>query len=363
MSQSANVLGAFGQSGRPVFTMAQRTTSATSGTISPAHLMAQRSPVGLPLLEGVSTEQRFLSDDSEAIALAEILVKSRIAVEADWEKGGRDPTKYLWLTLQRWIQGHGGSAIDRRFDLDVTISDRLVDYSDERAPRGTLYLILDPEAAAFVLLNPTLELLEKEHRQFPSTFFSHFAGALNRWVRIYDYRDAEERVDMLRQWYEGEENVDQYELPDVEACTPQSLKEKPLSLRELISLRQTITNETVTALLEGLFELCRASEKAKRPEFTEEMGEQLMDSNPPLPCLLAAFAHGDAVVGCFDDESQTALEVIPQPNLIIPLQLSNPDTVHKAFRILGIACETLAAASRLIDLMPGNDDGVITREA
>jgi hypothetical protein len=56
------------------------------------------------------------------------------------------------------------------------------------------------------------------------------------------------------------------------------------------------------------------------------------------------------------------MEVTPQPNLIIPLKLSEPVSIGKAFRTLGIACETLAAASRLIDLMPGNDDGVIARE-
>ena len=49
-----------------------------------------------------------------------------------------------------------------------------------------------------------------------------------------------------------------------------------------------------------------------------------MDANPPLPCLLAAFSPGDAVVGCFDDEAQTAMETTPHPNLIIPLQLSDP---------------------------------------
>ena len=87
-----------------------------------------------------------------------------------------------------------------------------------------------------------------------------------------------------------------------------------------------------------------------------------MDSNPPLPCLLAAFSSGDAVVGCFDDEAQTAMETTPQPNLIIPLKLSDPTSVRQGFQTLGVACETLAAASRLIDLMPGNDDGVITHE-
>ena len=136
----------------------------------------------------------------------------------------------------------------------------------------------------------------------------------------------------------------------------------PLSLRGLKELSQTIRDPDVQALLRGLLELCQVSSQAKRPDFTDDMGEQLMDSNPPLPCLLAAFSPGDAVVGCFDDEAQTAMETTPHPNLIIPLQLSDPSSVRQGFRILGVVCETLAAASRLIDLMPGNDDGVITRE-
>ena len=144
-------------------TLARRKTPPDSRRISAADLISTRSHVGLPSLEGIDTEQRFLADDSEAIALAEILVKSKIAAPQDWGKSGRDPTKYLLLTLQRWIQDHGGTAIDRRFDLDVTISDRLVDYADERAPAGTLYLIVDPEAAAFVLLNPAFDILEKVH--------------------------------------------------------------------------------------------------------------------------------------------------------------------------------------------------------
>jgi hypothetical protein len=362
MSRTTSVLGTRRKGSGPVLALAQRKTSPAPGRITAAHLMAPPSHVGLPSLEGVTTEQHFLADDTEAVGLAELLVTSKIAVVQDWEKSGRDPTKYLLLTLQHWIRDHGGTAIERRFDLDVTISDRLVDYSEERPPRGTLYLIVDPEAAAFVLLNPTLDILEKVHPQLPSTFFRRFAGALNRWVRVYDYRDAEERVDMLHQWYRAEENADQYELPNVEGCTPKCLKETPLSRRELDSLRQRITNQTVTALADGLLELCRVSQRAKRPNFTEDMGEQLMDSNSPLPCLLAAFSQGDAIVGCFDDEGQTAVEVTPQPNLIIPLKLSEPDSIGRAFRTLGIACETLAVASRLIDLMPGNDDGVIACE-
>jgi hypothetical protein len=325
-------------------------------------LIAPPCEVGLPSLEKVPTEQRFAADDREVIALVEILLRSGISAVEDWKKSGRDAAKYLLLTLQRWVRDHGGAAIERRFDLDLTLSDRLVDYSDERGPEGTIYLIVDPEAAAFVLLNPVIELLGTVHPRLPATFFRHFVGSLNWWVRVYDYHDAEERVDMLREWYEDEENPEQYEVPDIEGCTPKCLKEPSLSLRSLKDLYRRMRNKEVRVLVSSLLELCSVSQQAKRPKFTEDMGEQLMDSNPPLPCLLAAFSSGDAVVGCFDDEAQTAMETTPQPNLIIPLKFSDPTSVRQGFRTLAVACETLAAASRLIDLMPGNDDGVITHE-
>jgi hypothetical protein len=344
-----------------MFPLARWTTSPPARRIPAAcQLMAPSTNVVLPLLENNSAEKRFLADDSEALVLAEILVKDGIAVPEDWHKSERDATKYVLLSLQRWLRDHGGAAIDHRFDLNVTLSDRLVDYSDERGPEGTLYLIVDPESAAFVLLNPSIAMLEQVHPRFASTFFSHFVGALNRWVRVYDYRDAEERVEMLREWYEGEENADQYEVPDVEGCTPKCLGERPLGLSALKKLNKEIRSQPVKTLITGLLELCRISGQAKRPEFTDDMGEQLMDSNPALPSMLAAFSSGDAVVGCFDDDGENAMEVTPQPNLIIPLRLSDPASVRQGFRTLAVACNTLAAASRLIDLMPGNEEGVIT---
>ena len=363
MSRIASILRPYGEGRGAMLTMASRETAIAARRLSATDkLIAAPCGIVLPSLAGIPTEQRFSADDREVIALAEILVKSDIAAPEDWTRSERDATKYLLLTLQRWIRVHGGTAVDRRFDLDLALSDRLVDYSDARGPECTLYLILDPDSAAFVLLGPTIELLEKIDPRLPPSFYSHFAGALNRWVRVYDYQDAEERVEMLREWYEGEENAEQYEVPDVERCTPKSLREEPLSLRGLKELNEEVHDPQVSALLRGLLELCRLSKRAKRPEFTEDMGEQLMDSNPALPCLLAAFSSGDAVVGCFDEEGETAMEVTPQPNVIIPLKLSDEVSVRDGFRTLAVVCETLAAASRLIDHMPGNEEGVIARE-
>ena len=190
-----------------------------------------------------------------------------------------------------------------------------MDYSDERGPWERLYLIVDQEAAAFAVLKPTLSSRKRYIRASPPTFFAHFLGSLNRWVRVYDYHDAEERVETLREWYEGEANAEQYEVPDLEGCVPQCLKDRPLSLRSLRAIGDTIRRDETRDLVNVLLELCRISKQVRGPEFTEEMGEQLMDSNPPLPCLLAAFSAGDAVAGCFDDEAETALETTPDHGL------------------------------------------------
>jgi hypothetical protein len=184
-------------------------------------------------------------------------------------------------------------------------------------PEGRrLYLILDPTSAAYVVARPTLELLEREHPRLPATFYHLFTGALNRWVRTYDYRDAQDHVELLREWVEGEE--EQYEIADVAASTPTCMKQKPLGSRSFRRIGAQAKGNEARALIAATLELRHISEEAKRPEFTDEMGEQLADSNPPLPSVLVVFSERDAIEAHFDDESQNMTEASPEPNLIIP---------------------------------------------
>ena len=62
-----------------------------------------------------------------------------------------------------------------------------------------------------------------------------------------------------------------------------------------------------------------------------------MDSNPPVPALLAVFEKHDAIEGCFDEEAQGMLERAPEPNLIVPLQSDDPESVRAAFQTLAVA--------------------------
>ena len=74
-------------------------------------------------------------------------------------------------------------------------------------------------------------------------------------------------------------------------------------------------------------------------------------------CLLKAMQFQHA----FDEDAQGMMEVEPEPNIIIPFDPTDAASVQRTFHMFGVACQTIAAASRLIDLMPGNDQWIISR--
>ena len=324
--------------------------------------MAKGTGLVLQRLAGVPLIHRVVADDHLAVMLAKSLVELDIAVPRDWKRAERDPTSFTRLTLERWIKAQGGPAIRRRFLLVAAISDTPCEWAerDESRP-NQLFLTVEPSEAscACVTSGPTLELLEKVHPQLPATFFNLFVGAINRWTRIYDFRDAEERAEMLREWAAQEPDAEQYEIPDVQGSIPACVRQPALDENELAHLKDEITDPLPAKLVEAAINLERVSAQAKRPEISEDIAQQLSDCNPPLPCLLAMFAEGDSVGAAFDEEAAGMLEVTPEPNLIIPFDPTSTVSVHDAFRVLGVACETIAAASKLIDVMPGNDKWVI----
>jgi hypothetical protein len=343
--------------------LAKRITPVAAARLaSAADLMGTGDQLSVPRLEGVPLEHQYSAGDSALIAFARTLVEVDLAAPEDWESAHRDPGAYVLKTIARWIAAHGGAAIRRRFDLYATLGSDLDEYSDENQenPDGTqLYLTVDPDHCGFVVLGPTLELLEKTHPCLPATFYSLFVGALDSWVRVYDYKDAEDRVTMLKDWVQGEADEEQYEIPDVEGCTPACIKERPLCRRELREARAQLRETQAGHLVDAVLDLSSISKHAKRPELTDKMREELCDTNPPLPSLLAVFAEGDAVEGCFDEEGQTMMEVTPEPSVILPFNAHQPASVRQAFRTFGVICSTLAAASHVIDLMPGTERWVI----
>ena len=216
-----------------------------------------------------------------------------------------------------------------------------------------VYLTVEPESAGYVVLGPTLRLLNAVHPRFPATFADRFLGALNRWVGVCYYRDAQERIEMVREWYESDPEAEQVELPNIERSIPDAMRKRPLGERSLRQLMANTKNPEARRLMEGAMRLDRLSNQGKCPDVGEDARELLMDCGEAVPALVAVFEANDAIEGSFDEERHGMLEVTPEPNVLIPFNAEDAASASEAFSVLAILCETLAGASSLIGIMPG----------
>lgn len=291
-----------------------------------------------------------------AAKLGKTLITTGLANPAWWVQEERDPFRFIERTLKDQVEAHGGPEIEKEFFLRLGLVSDLDPYvqdGDQEDAGDEMFLILEPESAGYIVLGPTLRLLEAVHPRLPITFFDLFTGALNRWIRVYDHRDARERVEQIREWYEADPEGEMVELPAVDAAMPNCLRKKrnPLKERFLEHLVDRVRNRRARALLEGVMGLSGTSLKGKRPHIGERAQARLMDSNPPVPALLAVFNKHDAIEGCFDEECQGMLEYTPEPNVILPLHLVDAESVREAFRLLSVVCDVLRQGARLITLM------------
>ena len=318
-------------------------------------LMATGSGSSIPRLDGIPTEYRFLGGIEVAARLGMTLLSSGLAHPRQWDQVGRDPSRFVEHALREWVRTHGGPEIEKELFLHLGLVSDLdpCGQGERQGGEDEMYLVLEPESAGYVVLGPTLRLLESFHPRLPLTFVDFFTRSLNRWVRVYDYRDALDRVEQLREWYESDPEGETVELPDVAAAIPHCLRKKwnPLKERFIEKLLGTTHDRKVRALLEELLQLSAASLAAKRPGMGEFAEAQLIDANPPVPALVAVFEQHDAVEGCFDGESQGMLECPPEPNVILPCRVADADSVGEAFRLLGVICGTLRQGARLMTTM------------
>src|SRR5262249_4452937 len=154
----------------------------------------------VPRLNGIAMRHQLAFGVQPAARLCHTLMEAGIAEANDWSHRDRNPLAFVEKTLHRWATDHGAAEIGTEFDLALGLVSDLDPYAEGRSTTGPIermYLILEPETAGYLVLGPMLRRLDAVHARLPATFLHLFTGALNRWVRVYDYRDALERVEML----------------------------------------------------------------------------------------------------------------------------------------------------------------------
>jgi hypothetical protein len=189
----------------------------------------------------------------------------------------------------------------------------------------------------------------------PATFARMFLNSIGSHFRVYDDRDAEEHISILEDNYEPEaDGEERAALPDRNKILPPCMKRKPLVGKSLKAMLSRMTPKSRAArLLRATLELKRVSDRVKLPEIPEPVRELFCDCNPPVPVLLAIYQLGDAIEACFDDERQSMLELTPEPWPLIPLNGTDRESTRKAFDCLGGVLDTLVAARRVLNLVPG----------
>lgn len=309
---------------------------------------------GLASLAGVAAQYRVAHGDRVAARLGASLLRAGIASAEAWAEANRDPHGFLLLALERWVALYGGTLLAENFYLTLTLCSTVDEFSNEESTDGRAYLIVDPSQCGYLVMGPALRALDIEHPRLPVTFYRLLLGAINRWARVFDYQDALERNERLREWYEGDPDAENIELPDIESAIPACLRRKALSTRGLRQLLPCIRSSQVRNWVEGVLVVHEESHSCSVPVMESAIREQLYDSNPPLPVLLTVFEKRDAIEGAFDAEAEGMLEVSPEPNLILPLQTEDAIQVRSTFATLRCFCRTLALANQLMKQLPGN---------
>ena len=332
---------------------------ASASGLDPSLLMARGDGLAIPRLAGVPIRQQLWRGERTAARVALTMFEAGVADSSAWPECQGSPFELIRRSIERWVKRHSKSPVGQQFYLDVSVSSQLDHFrrGDDQTDSARLFLTVEPESAGYIVLGPTLRLLEALHPRLPVTFALMFLGSLNRWVRVYDYRDAQDRTERLRDWYESDPDAGEVELPDISRFIPVSMEQRHLSVRALTKLIPEISDPDVARMLRLLLRLERAS-RYPRPTLGEEFRDELIDFGEPLPALLAVFERHDPIEGSFDEESQGMLEVTPEPNLIIPFQGDSAANVASAFAALAALCRVVATASELMTLLPGNEHQV-----
>ena len=307
----------------------------------------------MPHLDGAPAVHRVWRGDRVAAAISSAMLRANVAEAHAWTVSNGDPFQFVQASLSQFVERHGGRLAQNTFPVSLAFTGTLNEYAaaDREVDAANLFLTIDPKEAGYLVLGPTLQVLERQHPRLSATFLHLISAALNRWVRVYDYRDALEHVERLRDWYSADPDGGEFEVPDVDASVPASVLRKPLSRRAMRRILPGCPAE-IQKWMEHAIALERLSARFTRPQLPEQAQEELSDCNAPLPCLLVVFSRRDNIEACFDTEAESMMEVPPEPNLIIPINVLDETTVRGAFATLANVCETLAAASKLISLLP-----------
>jgi len=273
--------------------------------------------------------------------LCAALVREGVGGLDTWRKCEENAVLFAQRAIIESIGEERFNLLQRNVDYHLSVSDVAErDGADKLLGNGRLAVTIECNGCGFLKIGPAIAALEAESPGLGVAFYWTLTYALYRVMRIYNHDDALQYEERMHEYAEDdEENREQYEFPEVEKALPECIQ-KTLTSED----HRTFTLGARRLLLShrrGKFhswiERVRTIERLSRVRmptdgyFREDGGYDTI----PLPSLLVAFKEHDAVVACFDEESQYMLEGSAEPTLGVVFSPQKPEEVRRALRAVG----------------------------
>lgn len=329
--------------------------------------------VSLPQLKGIRWRYCSRWDEGPAATLGMSLVRLGICRPGDWSGSAVD---FVERGFRRFCRQNGALEAKKVWVGELRVAEYLFELTEqernqiEAGKEGAtqqLFLIADYEAAASIPIGATLACLEAEDELLPTAFYHVFTANLYKWMRVYDYLDAQEHAEI---WMEdmSKEELEASVYRNVEIEIPLCIKkhEKTLSPARARAVLEQIrpSSSVIRQLIRHTLEMdaCgQGHEHAWPGHLTEKevpgIGDWMMDAESSRPGCLIAWYEGDAINACFDEEAQHMGENgACQPNVAIPIDLNQSakkldQQVLHVFHHTGAMLRSLASAAKIVEII------------
>ncbi len=298
------------------------------------------------------------------------LVREDLAGPEIWRNCEGSAVLFAQRAIMESIGETNWNLLQRNVEYHLSISDVADQDGEEKLlGDGRLAVTIECGGSGFLKIGPAVEALESEAQGLGSAFYWTLTYALYRVMRVYNHDDAFQYEERMKEYAEEDpENQEQYEFPEVEKALPECIR---LTLKSDYIARSRDAQRLLSTHRRGRYrhwiERLRQIDRLSRihlptdASFREEGGYDTI----PLPSLLIAFKEHDAIVACFDEESQYMLEGTSEPTLGVVLSPHKADEVRKAIRtvtrFIAFNREVFQLAEDLVEWEKGNADSRLNR--
>jgi hypothetical protein len=289
--------------------------------------------------------------------LCAALVREGLGGPDTWIKCEDSAVVFAQRAIMEAIGEERWNLLQRNVEYHVSVSDLAEkDSEDMTLGHGRLAVTIECGGSGFLKIGPAIDALEHEGTGLGVAFYWTLTYAIYRVMRIYNHDDALEYEERMKEYAEEEDNREQYEFPEVEKALPDCIRNTlrgksrlyAIQARKLLLRHRNGKYGSWIGRLRNIERLSRIRFPVDT-SFREDGGYDTI----PLPSLLVAFKDHDAIVACFDEESQYMLEGSAEPAVGVVFSPRCPEEVQSAVRtvsrFVAFNCELFRLVEDLAD--------------